>query len=84
MTDSPRVRVPLDPQEQPILDKLLAVRDHLDLMKQDKSCFLKADTVTVMYNETIAQVHHLNEIRVAKRAEQNRGNIGKLGRELAD
>jgi hypothetical protein len=79
MTDSPRVRIPLDPQEQPILDKLLAVRDHLDLMKQDKSCFLKDDTVTVMYKETIAQVHHLNDIRTTKRSEQNRGKLLKQG-----
>jgi hypothetical protein len=73
MTDSPVVRAPIDPQEEPILEKLLSVRDHLELMKQDKSCFLKTDAVMSQYRDIITQVHALNEIRATKREEQNRG-----------
>lgn len=66
------VRVPLDPKEEPILQQLLLVRDHLELMKQDKSCFLKADKVSSLYKEVILQVHALNSIRATKKEEQNR------------
>jgi chromosome segregation ATPase len=72
MSDSPAVRVPLDPQEQPILDQLLSIRTQLELMKQDKSCFVKTDDVMRLYQETLAQVHILNNIRTNKRHEQNR------------
>jgi hypothetical protein len=73
MTDSPAVRVPLDPKEGPILEKLLSIRDHLELMKQDKSCFLKSEAVMSQYNDVITQVNALNDIRATKREEQNRG-----------
>jgi hypothetical protein len=72
MSDSPAVRAPLDPQEQPILDRLLSIRTQLELMKQDKSCFVKTDDVLRLYSETIDQVHLLNNIRTSKREEQNR------------
>ena len=72
MADSPIVRAPLDPQEQPILNSLLGIRNQLELMKQDKSCFVKSDEVLRLYQETIEQVHHLNDIRSQKRQEQNR------------
>jgi len=72
MTDSPAVRAPMDPQEQPILDSLLNIRNQLELMKQDKSCFVKSDEVLRLYAETNAQVNSLNSIRTFKRQEQNR------------
>lgn len=72
MSDSPMVRAPLDPSEQPILDQLLSIRTQLELMKQDKSCFVKTDDVMRLYSETIAQVNVLNTIRTDKREEQNR------------
>jgi hypothetical protein len=78
MTDSPIVRAPIDPAEEPILEKLLSIRDHLQLMKQDKSCFLKTDAVMRQYNDIIPQIHALNEIRKTKPQEQNRGNLGHI------
>lgn len=72
MTDSPIVRAPLDPHEQPILDALLGIRNQLEFMKQDKTCFVKSDEVMRLYSATIAQVHLLNNIRTNKREEQNR------------
>jgi hypothetical protein len=43
-------------------------------MKQDKSCFLKSNDVARLYEETLVQVHALNDIRAKKRDEQNQGS----------
>ena len=72
MTDSPSLQAPLDPQEQPILDKLLVTRDKLLLTKQDKTKYVKSQDVTGFYEEIIEQVELLNGIRTDKRLEQNR------------
>lgn len=75
MTDSPAVQAPLDPQEAPILDRVLFLRDKLSLLKQDKSTYIKSNDVLSLYNEVIEQVHQLNRIREkhGKPLEQNRG-----------
>lgn len=75
MTDSPAVQAPLDPREAPILDRVLALRDRLLLLKQDKSTYVKSHDVLALYAEVIEQVHQLNEIRKehGKPLEQNRG-----------
>lgn len=61
--DSPAVPVPLDPQEQPILDSLLRIRDKLLLLKQDKSSYIKSRDVLPLYEDVITQVEALNAIR---------------------
>ena len=75
MTDSPAPRIPLDPKEQPILDKLLAVRTELELLKQDRSTYVKSQDVINLYDQAIEQVEILNQIRTTKRLEQNRGTF---------
>ncbi|KAK4575351.1 hypothetical protein LTR86_001205 [Recurvomyces mirabilis] len=72
MTDSPAYRFPLDAQEQPILDRILNIRDNLSLLKQDRSTHIKSQDVVQYYNEVIEQVDKLNAIRETKRDEQNR------------
>ncbi|KAI4113899.1 MAG: hypothetical protein LQ345_005214 [Seirophora villosa] len=62
MTDSPAVQAPLDPREQPILDRILVVRDSLSLLKQDRSTYIKSHDVLKLYEEVIAQVHLLNRL----------------------
>lgn len=73
MTDSPLPRIPLDPKEQPILDKLQSIRTGLELLKRDRSTYVKSQDVLKLYDEVIEQVIILNEIRVTKRLEQNKG-----------
>ena len=75
MTDSPAVRAPLDPKEQPILDSILCIRDKLSLLKQDRTTYIKSQDVITLYNDVIEQVHLLNRIREehGKPLEQNRG-----------
>lgn len=74
MTDSPYQRIPLDPKEQPILDRVLIIRDHLSLMKSDRSTYVKSADVQKYYNQLIEQVELLNRIRQDedKRDELNR------------
>ena len=81
MTDSPAVQAPLDPQESPILDRVLYLRDKLSLLKQDKSTYVKSHDVLQLYDEVIEQVHQLNVIREkhGKPLEQNRGSLFTSG-----
>lgn len=75
MSDSPAVQAPLDPREQPILDRLLQIRDKLSLLKQDRSTYIKSHDVLSLYEQTIEQVSLLNGLRreQKKPLEQNRG-----------
>ncbi|GAT21671.1 UPF0662 protein [Aspergillus luchuensis] len=66
--DSPAVPAPLDPKEQPILERLLRTRDALILLKQDKSSYIKSRDVLPLYEEVVAEVEKLN----AARKEQDR------------
>ena len=77
MSDSPAVQAPLDPKEQPILDRILSIRDKLSLLKQDRSTYIKSHDVLGLYESLIKQVQLLNVIREEhdKPLEQNRGNI---------
>lgn len=72
MADSPRVFAPLDPQEKPLLDQLLSLRTTLELMKADKSQYVKSEEVTGLWEQLLSLVHSLNDIRTNKRDEQNR------------
>jgi hypothetical protein len=73
MADSPLFRLPLAPQEKPLFEMVLHIRNSLELMKQDKSCFMKSNDVQRLYEETLVQVHALNDLRTNKRDEQNQG-----------
>ncbi|KAI9843262.1 MAG: hypothetical protein M1838_002701 [Thelocarpon superellum] len=80
MTDSSTIpkregdgeREALDLKEQPILEQLLAVREQLFRLKQDKSTYIRASDIVPLYDQIIEQVHSLNEIRKEERQEQNR------------
>lgn len=75
MTDSPRFQLPIDPDERPIETELTQIRTKLELLKQDKTNYVKSEDVIKLYEEVIEQVHALNTIRKAKNKpdEQNRG-----------
>lgn len=72
MADSPVVKEPLDPKEQPILDQLLKIRDDLLILKSDKSRYVKSQDVLTHYQKVLDQTAKLNEIRESKKDEQNR------------
>lgn len=64
--------MPDDPNEKPILDRILYIRDALLLLKQDRSTYVKSADVMKYYNQLMEQVEALNRIRENKRDEQNR------------
>ncbi|KZF25680.1 hypothetical protein L228DRAFT_227583 [Xylona heveae TC161] len=72
MADSPAVQAPIDPREQPILDKLLAVRDNLSLLKQDRTTYIRSQDVMSLYDQVIEQVLQLNDVRKDNRSQQSR------------
>ncbi|KAI9754253.1 MAG: tRNA-specific adenosine deaminase subunit tad3 [Chaenotheca gracillima] len=72
MTDSPAVQAVLDPREQPILEKLLGIRDRLLLLKEDKSTYIKSQDVLRLYEEVVEQVEPLDKIRGGKLDEESR------------
>lgn len=87
MADSPAIQTLVDPEEQPILESILRVRDNLQLLKEDKSTYVKSQDVLALYHQVIEQVNLLNVIREehGKPSEQNRGplsilQIGMIGR----
>ncbi|OJJ89596.1 uncharacterized protein ASPGLDRAFT_266840 [Aspergillus glaucus CBS 516.65] len=61
--DSPAVPVPRDPQEQPILERLLRTRDALLLLKRDKSSYIKSRDVIPLYEAVIQEVEQLHAVR---------------------
>lgn len=75
MTDSPALQAALDPQEEPILNDILTLRDQLLLLKRDKSTYIKSHDVLGLYDNVVEQVHLLNGVRKehGKPLEQNRG-----------
>jgi hypothetical protein len=81
MADSPVASVPLDPREQPILDQLLATRDGLLLLKQDKSTYIKSQDVLPFYEQVIEQLQLLNTIRAGPTLDQNRGSTSRISLE---
>lgn len=72
MADSPITNAPLGPQEKPILEKLLLVRDDLLLLKQDKSTYVKSSDVLPLYERVVEQVSLLNDVRGPEHLVQNR------------
>lgn len=69
--------MPIDPEERPIEGQLLQIRTKLELLKQDKTNYVKSEDVIRLYEEVIEQVHALNTIRQTKNKpeEQNRGTF---------
>ncbi len=87
MVDSPAIHALIDPEEQSILESILRIRDNLQLLKEDKSTYVKSQDVLALYDQVIEQVDLLNVIREkhGKPLEQNRGplsilQMGMIGR----
>ncbi|KAI5289764.1 hypothetical protein KEM54_003256 [Ascosphaera aggregata] len=72
MTDTPSTTFPTDPIEQPILDRLLVIRDGLYLLKQDKSTYIRSKDAFSFYEQVTEQVKALNDIRGSRVPEHNR------------
>lgn len=75
MANTPVLSMPLDPREQPILDELLLIRADLDLLKQDRSTYIKSSTVVPLYDRVVDQVTKLSAVREGRPNVQNKGML---------
>lgn len=73
MADTPVLNIPTDPREQAILDELMLIRADLDLLKRDRTTYIKSSTVVPLYDKIVEQVQKLNAVRENRPLEQNRG-----------
>lgn len=73
--DTPTVPAPQDEGEKQVLEKLVAIQDQLLLRKLDRTTYVRSQDVMGLYDETVYQVRHLNEIRSGKAVEENRGTL---------
>lgn len=49
--------------EQPVLEKLIQLRQRLQLLNKDRTKYIKSQDVVVLYDQLIEQVQRLNTIR---------------------
>lgn len=70
--DTPAIPAPKDARERDILERLVAVRDQLLLLKQDRTKYIRTQDVMVLYDQTIEQVRQLNEARSKEQVGENR------------
>ncbi|KAI0190025.1 hypothetical protein EV127DRAFT_99741 [Xylaria flabelliformis] len=70
--DTPKFPAPQDEGERQVLEKLVAIQDQLLLRKLDRTTYVRSQDVMGLYDETVFQVRHLNEIRNGKSVEENR------------
>ncbi|KAI9787459.1 MAG: hypothetical protein M1835_002658 [Candelina submexicana] len=75
MSDSPAIQSALDPKEQPILASVLAIRDRLLILKEDRSTYIKSKDVIQSYDQVIEQLQCLNVVRAERKSEQNRVTV---------
>lgn len=72
MTETPLLSLPSDPREQPILDELMLIRADLDILKKDRTTYVKSSTVIPLYDKVVEQVQKLTDVREGRPHEQNR------------
>jgi len=61
--ETPAIPMPKDEGEREILDALIHIRDHLLLLKQDRTKYIRSQDVVVLFDQVKEQVRKLNEIR---------------------
>ncbi|KAF3057966.1 hypothetical protein GL218_05699 [Daldinia childiae] len=70
--ETPKIPAPKDEGEREVLEKLIAIRDQLQLRKLDRTTYVRTQDVMILYDQTIEQVRILNEVRHGKSVEENR------------
>ncbi|OTB16601.1 hypothetical protein K445DRAFT_21557 [Daldinia sp. EC12] len=70
--ETPKIPAPKDEGEKEVLEKLISIRDQLQLRKLDRTTYVRTQDVMILYDQTIEQVKLLNEMRRGKSVEENR------------
>lgn len=72
--DTPKIPAPKDQGEKDILKSLVLIRDELLLRKRDRTTYVRSQDVLGLYDQTVAEVKKLNELRANKPDdEENQG-----------
>ncbi|KAK5660070.1 hypothetical protein OQA88_13539 [Cercophora sp. LCS_1] len=61
--ETPAIPMPKDAREREILGTISGIRDHLLLLKRDRTKYIRSQDVMLVYDQVIEQVKHLNEVR---------------------
>jgi hypothetical protein len=61
--DTPTIPPPKNDVEKEILERLVAVRDQLLLLKRDRANYIRSQDVMLLYDDTVEQVRRLYEVR---------------------
>ncbi|KAG9239597.1 hypothetical protein BJ875DRAFT_365306 [Amylocarpus encephaloides] len=71
MADTPNLPAPLDSREQHILENLQQLRAALNLLKQDRTTYVKSSDVMPLHEQVLVEVKKLADIRADKPTEDN-------------
>ncbi|KAI0134403.1 hypothetical protein BJ170DRAFT_197756 [Xylariales sp. AK1849] len=69
--DTPKIPPPSSEGEQQVLEKLVIIRNALQLRRSDRTTYIRTQDVMILYKQTIEQVRVLNEIRNGQKSEEN-------------
>lgn len=61
--ETPSLPPPRDSREQEVMERLIAIRDQLLLLKQDRTKYMQSKDVMGLYDQTIEEVRKVNDIR---------------------
>ncbi len=70
--ETPAIPMPKDERERQILDKLMAIRDSLLLLKRDRTQYIRTQDVMHLYDKLVEQVKQVNEVRKGEPKGENR------------
>ncbi|KAI1211775.1 uncharacterized protein F4807DRAFT_419005 [Annulohypoxylon truncatum] len=70
--ETPKIPGPKDQGEREVLEKLIAIRDQLQLRKLDRTTYVRTQDVMILYDQVVEQVRILSELRDGKSVEENR------------
>lgn len=61
--ETPSVPPPRDSREQEVMERLVAIRDQLLLLKQDRTKYIRSQDVMGLFEQAVEEVRKVNEIR---------------------
>lgn len=76
--DTPSFPPPRDDTEKDVLEKLVVVRDKLQLLKRDRKTYMQKQHVLPLYQETIEQVRRLNEARSSIQGDHEENRVDRV------
>lgn len=76
--DTPVIPPPKDAREQEIMERLVAIRDQLLLLKQDRTKYIRSQDVIGLYEQTIEEIRKVNEIRGDAKDQAGENRLDKI------